>query len=130
MHFSFPLQFFLFLIWHFKNVFWQKWNPSKGEIRQIDGSYSFLQCSITLFEKYYRENIDEEKIEQTKFSRWFHSWIMFVDNCTLTQPSWSTYMSRGMQLYTLLHPPNCNHSHLAKKIFAYLNVSFQLCLGN
>ena len=51
-----------FLIWHFKNVFWQKWNPSKGEICQIDGSYFFLQCGITLFGKYYKENIDEEKI--------------------------------------------------------------------
>ena len=89
----------------------------------------FLKSPYYHSEKYYRENIDEQRNEETKFSRWFLSWIMFVDNCTLTQPSWSTYMSRGMQLYTLLHPPNCNHSHLAKKIFAYLNVPFSIASG-
>ena len=29
----------------------------------------------------------------------------------------------------MLHPPNCNHSHLDKKIFAYLNVPFSIASG-
>ena len=113
----------------FQECILAKMKSKQGEICQIDGSSFFLHCGITLFGNITEKISMREKIEQTKFSRWFHSWIMFVDNCTLTQPSWSTYMSRGMQLYTLLHPPNCNHSHLAKKIFAYLNVSFSIVSG-
>ena len=128
MHFSFPLQFFF--RFDVSRMYF-----GKNEIHARGKYVKLKSASFSLIHRFIiRRNITGKILMNKEMKKQNSHVGFFLESCSqiiahLLNRLGLLICLEECSYVTMLHPPNCNHSHLDKKIFAYLNVPFSIASG-